>query len=163
MGVRLLFVAVTLLVGACGLDDAPPHSAEDPSSFEVEAPANMPEPTPLAFSCESDLRRGEDGVYLPGNGGVIGCVIDTEGKPIADAAIIPLGLPFGVTIPDIGVGTTETGRYMYSVLDELGWYRLKARADGYEPFARTVRVEEGKTAVVDFVLERADETTDGTE
>lgn len=162
MGARLLLVAVTLLVAACGLDDAPRHDAGDPSSFEVEAPTNMPEPTPLAFPCEADLRRGQDGVYVPGSGGVIGCVTDPRGNPIAEAAIIPLDLPFGVMIPDIGIGTTETGRYMATHLHEPGWYRLMARADGYEPFARTVRVGEGKIAVVDFVLERDGETTDGT-
>jgi hypothetical protein len=162
MGARLLLVAVTLLVAACGLDDAPRGGAGDPSTLEVEAPVGVPEPTPLAFPCEADLRSGEDGVYVPGNGGVIGCVTDAEGSPIPEAGIIVLDLPFGVTIPDIGSGTTETGRYVYGELHEPGWYRLQASAHGYESLARSVRVEEGKIAVVDFVLERDGETTDGT-
>lgn len=84
---------------------------------------------------------------------LVGCVLDTEGRPVVGAFLDLKALTAVDPIPDIGVLTNERGRYAHTMLPQ-GRYAVTIRAEGYKvPPRKTVTLEDD-TVNADFVLQR---------
>ena len=148
--IALLALTVLLLTG-CSLDPR-----ERVANVPVAAPANQPVVTPIPIPCQRELQPGEGAgggvAYVPGDGGVMGCVTDPHGRPIPYARPAPESWPLGVRMTQEGLLAGEDGRYHDSRLTEPGRYTFAVHADGYEPATKRVEVKHGQTSVLDFVL-----------
>lgn len=152
--VILVLALSGVLLGACGVADLR-ERFEDGASPDAYAPENPTVgPTPTPFPCWSRMRPGGEGAaYVPGEGGVRGCVTDTAGRAVSGVGVVVESQPPGVALPAVGIETDGSGRYWDGMLQAPGAYVLAVYAEGYEVARERVEIREGRTAVLDFVLE----------
>jgi hypothetical protein len=110
-------------------------------------------PTPLAFGCQRALqpapREGDGAPSLPGGSGVRGCVRDASGEKFLVAYVYLSG------DRGAGINAEPSGRYWLRGLPP-GEHVLVAYNPYYGEDRRRVVVRPGRTAVLDFALERED-------
>lgn len=94
-----------------------------------------------------------DGTAAGVTEGVKGRVTAADGRPIADALVVPKSLDEPTkAIPEMAVITNEDGRYQWRLFP--GDYMISVSAEGYQAASKKVTVEPKKAVILDFDLER---------
>ena len=78
-----------------------------------------------------------------------GTVVDTDGRPVADARVMVVEAP--APAPGVALLTETDGRFVLGA-PGTGRYRLAVHADGYEPAEVDVEVHGGEDATVHLQL-----------
>ena len=85
--------------------------------------------------------------------GVAGRIADSAGRPVAKASVQPKSLDNpSPAIPEIGVISDETGRYVWRL--PTGNYEITVVAEGYRNATKRATVRRNQQTTLDFTLEQ---------
>lgn len=86
-------------------------------------------------------------------GRIEGTVVDEQRRPLAEVVVVITATTARDSYPEIAPITNEKGVFSFSELP-AGQYTLRAAREGFREQTKTVTVEDGKVARVEFVLRK---------
>jgi protocatechuate 3,4-dioxygenase beta subunit len=85
--------------------------------------------------------------------GVSGTVTDDGGRPLSGVVVVPVSIGRPPTpVPDMTVLTGSDGTYFWVL--RPGEYRISTSRPGFQAASKRVRIQEGRTATLNFVIRR---------